>query len=138
MFFKVLIWYFSRRITDLINYQKYEIPIKRGSTYYFSERSGSENQPIIYSSISLDNKNPKVFIDLNKLSKDGATSLSYYIFSPDNKWCAYGIQEGGGDWIQIKIKNVETGIDLNETLTKIKFIEPTWNTDSSGFFYSVR
>ncbi len=79
-----------------------------------------------------------MFIDLKKLSKVEATTLSYYIFSPDNKWCAYGIQEGGGDWITIKIKNVETGIDLNETLTRIKFIEPSWNTDSSGFFYSVR
>ncbi len=86
----------------------------------------------------MDTQNPKVFIDVNKLSKDGSTFLSYYVFSPDNKWCAYGTQEGGGDWIQIRIKNVETGIDLNETLTKIKFVEPTWNPDSEGFFYSVR
>ncbi len=86
----------------------------------------------------MDTQNPKVFIDVNKLSKDGSTFVSYYVFSPDNKWCAYGTQEGGGDWIKIRIKNVETGIDLNETLTKIKFIEPTWNPDSSGFFYSVR
>ncbi len=86
----------------------------------------------------MDEQNLKVFIDANKLSEDGTTSLSYGIFSSDNKWCAYGIQECGGDWIKIKIKNVETGIDLDETLTKIKFIEPIWNTDSVGFFYSVR
>ncbi len=130
--------FFSRRITELTNYPKYDVPIKRGSTYYFSQNSGLQNQPIIYSSKLLDDQNPKVFIDPNKFSKDGTTFLSYYVFSPDNKWCAYGTQEGGGDWIQIRIKNVETGIDLNETLTKIKFVEPTWNPDSEGFFYSVR
>jgi prolyl oligopeptidase len=131
-------FFFSRRITELTNYPKYDVPIKIGSTYYFSQNSGLQNQPIIYSSKSLDSESPQVFIDVNKMSKDGTTFLSYYLFSPDNKWCAYGFHEGGGDWVKIRIKNVETGVDLEETLTKIKFIEPTWNKDSSGFFYLVR
>ncbi len=122
----------------MTNYTKYGIPIKRGSNYYFSQNSGLQNQAIIYSSKDLDNQNLKVFIDPNKLSSDGTTYLNYYVFSPDNKWCVYAVNEGGGDWIKLKIKNVETGIDLNETLIRIKFIEPTWNMDSLGFFYSVR
>ncbi len=47
------------------------------------------------------------------------------------------ISKGGSDWISIKIKDTETGIDLPETLTKIKFSSTGWTHDNLGFFYAV-
>ncbi len=80
----------------------------------------------------------KVFLDPNNFSTDGTTFLSFTSFSPDAKWVVYGTNEGGGDWIKFHIRNVETGKELDETLIKIKFIQPSWSKDSKGFFYSVR
>ena len=71
------------------------------------------------------------------MSSDGTTSLQFWVLSRDGKWCAYGISKGGSDWVSIRIRNVESGEDLPETLTKIKFSYPEWTPDNKGFFYAV-
>lgn len=86
---------------------------------------------------SLDDKEPKIFIDPNKFSNDSTASLSFTIFSDDGKWCAYGISSGGSDWITIKIKNVYTLEDLPDKLVKVKFSTVAWNRNNKGFFYAV-
>ncbi len=54
-----------------------------------------------------------------------------------NFYLLWTISKGGSDWISIKIKNTETGNDLPETLTKIKFSSTGWTHDNLGFFYAV-
>jgi len=80
---------------------------------------------------------PKVFIDPNQFSKNGSISLTHISFSKNGQYCVYGISSGGSDWSSFKIKDTKTGIDLNETLTKIKFSSPVWTSDNLGFFYAV-
>ena len=121
----------------MFNYTSYSFPFKEGDRYFISIRKANEDQEIIYSLKSLNDTSPTVFIDPNKFSNDGTVSLSFTVFSPDGKWCAYGKSVGGSDWISIKIKNVETMQDLDETLTKIKFSSVAWNKNY-GFFYSVK
>ena len=64
-------------------------------------------------------------------------SLSITSFSEDGQWFAYGLSDSGSDWIRIKIRNVGTGKDCDETLTKIKFTSIAWTHDNEGFFYGV-
>ena len=123
---------------DLYDYPKYGVPFKRGSKYYFSSNTGLQNQNVYYSIDSIDSSETKVFLDPNELSADGTTSLQFTSFSKDGKYCAYGISEGGSDWITIKIKDTESLQDLPETLTKIKFSSTAWTHDNLGFFYAVK
>ena len=44
--------------------------------------------------------------------------------------------DGGSDWLSIKIKNVETGQELKETLKFCRFTTIRWTLDNAGFFYS--
>jgi prolyl oligopeptidase len=128
----------KKGLTDLTNFEKYGLPSKQGNKYYYTHNSGLQNQGIIYQTDSLEHlNNSKIFLDPNKLSDEGTTFLSFTSFSPDAKWVVYGANEGGGDWMQFRIRNVETGRELNETLIKIKFIQPSWSKDSLGFSYSV-
>lgn len=78
-------------------------------------------------------------MDPNKLSEDGTVSLQDGTsrFSDDGKWFVYGLSSSGSDWVSVKIKNVDTGVDLDEELTRIKFSNISWTLDNKGFFYSV-
>lgn len=104
-----------------------------------SINSGLQNQYVVYIMRGGLDAKQEIFFDPNQLSEDGTISLSSYSvrFSDDGKWWAYGLQKSGSDWTTIKIKNVETGVDLPEELSNVKFSEISWTKDNNGFFYSV-
>jgi len=49
----------------------------------------------------------------------------------------YGCQTAGSDWVTIKVRDVETGKDLDDTIKFCKFTTISWTHDNLGFFYSV-
>jgi len=49
---------------------------------------------------------------------------------------AYGLSASGSDWQERKVRDVETGKDLNDHLKWVKFSGASWTSDSKGFFYS--
>lgn len=80
---------------------------------------------------------PKVFLDPNKMSDDGTTSISATAYSEDGKFMAYGYSEKGSDWVTVKVKNIPDGTDLEDVLTRLKFTSLEWTHDNKGFFYNV-
>ncbi len=122
------------RLTRLWDYEEYGIPVQRGGRYFFTRNTGLQNQSVIYWAESL-NIEPRELIDPNTLSDDGTVALARYSFSPDGKWMVYGISTGGSDWSEWHLRQVETGVDLDDHLKWIKFSRPSWDSDSLGFFY---
>ncbi|MEM6404073.1 MAG: prolyl oligopeptidase family serine peptidase, partial [Cyanobacteria bacterium P01_D01_bin.116] len=79
---------------------------------------------------------PQVLLNANKLSEDGTVALSGISVSDDGKYLAYGISIAGSDWQEWKVRNIESGEDLEDHLKWIKFSGASWTNDSKGFFYS--
>ncbi len=121
-----------RRMEDLWNYPKYSSPFKRGDNYYFFKNDGLQNQSVLYKMKALDG-NPVEFLDPNKFSEDGTASLTTFSVSKDGKWAVYGISEGGSDWNEYRVRNVETGEDTEDVLKWIKFSGAAWF--ENGFYY---
>ena len=125
----------KERITALWNYEKFGIPFKKGSRYFYFKNDGLQNQSVLYTLDSLDDE-PQVLLDPNKLSEDGTVALSGLAISDDGNLMAYGLSTGGSDWIEYKVRNIETSEDLADHLKWIKFSGASWTKDNQGFFYS--
>lgn len=123
----------KERLTKIWNYPKYGTPFKRGTNYFFYKNDGLQNQSILYVQQGL-NGTPEVFIDPNKFSADGTTSLTTISFSKDNKYVAYGTSGGGSDWNTFHVLDAATKEKLDDKLEWIKFSGAAWFKD--GFFYS--
>jgi prolyl oligopeptidase len=122
------------RITTLWNYERIGAPFKRGDYFYYFRNDGLQNQSVLYR--YKDNPDQAaVFLDPNKFSEDGTTSLASVSFSKSGKFCAYSISIGGSDWNQVIILDTETGEQIDETLLDIKFSGLSWRGDD-GFYYS--
>ncbi|MEH2116996.1 prolyl oligopeptidase family serine peptidase [Nostoc sp.] len=133
----------KQRLTKLWDYEKYGIPFKEGESlqdgsterYFYFKNDGLQNQSVFYTLKTLEDQ-PKVLLDPNKLSEDGTVALSGLSISEDGKLLAYGLSASGSDWQEWKVRDVETGEDLQDHLKWIKFSGASWTHDNQGFFYS--
>lgn len=121
------------RLLELLDYEKISAPFKKGDYTYFYKNSGLQNQSILYR--TKDNKEPEVFLDPNKFSNDGTTSLSGVSFSKDASLVAYSISEAGEDWRKVVIMNTETKEVIGDTINNVKFSAISWKSNE-GFYYS--
>ena len=123
------------RLTQLWDYEKYGSPFKRGDRYFYFKNDGLQNQSVLYTLDSLDGEG-KVLLDPNTLSEDGTIALSGLSIADNGKLMAYGLSTAGSDWIEYRVRDIETGKDLEDILKWIKFSDASWTKDNRGFFYS--
>jgi len=125
----------KERLTKLWNYEKYGVPFKEGSRYFYTRNSGLQNQSVLYTVTSLDAQ-PQILLDPNTLSADGTVALSGLSISDNGKLMAYSLSASGSDWQEWKVRDVETGKDRADHLKWVKFSNASWTRDAQGFFYS--
>ena len=123
----------KKRLTEMWNYEKYTAPSKEGGYTYFSKNDGLQNQFVIYR--QKEGQEPEVFLDPNKFSADGTTSLGEIGFSKDGSLVAYSISEGGSDWRKIISLNALTKNITGDTLINVKFSGISWQ-GTEGYYYS--
>jgi prolyl oligopeptidase len=124
-----------QRLTKLWNYERYSVPSKEGGRYFYSRNDGLQNQSVLYTMKNL-NDTPRMLLDPNTLAADGTVALAGVEVSPDGKLLAYGTAASGSDWNEWKVRDIETGKDLDDHLKWVKFSTTAWTKDGKGFFYS--
>lgn len=123
----------KERLTELWNYEKFSAPFKEGKYTYYYKNNGLQNQSILYR--QEEGKEPEVFLDPNKLSPDGTTSLAGIDFTKDGSMCAFQISEGGSDWRKVIVLDAKTKAQIGDTLFDVKFSGLSWY-GNDGFYYS--
>jgi len=123
----------KKQLATMWNYEKIGAPFKHGEYRYFYKNDGLQNQYVVYR--SKNGGEVEVFLDPNKFSEDGTTSLSTMSFSKDGSVAAYSISEGGSDWRKVIIIDTETKAVLEEPLVDVKFSGISW-FGNQGFYYS--
>src|SRR3984885_3486623 len=124
----------QKRLMELINFERYTAPARRGTRYFYSHNSGLQNQNVIYWQEGLEGE-PKVLLDPNTFSADGTVAISGLSITDDGSLAAYSIADAGSDWVKWHVRDVATGQDLPDIVEWSKFSGAAWLKDGSGFFY---
>ena len=122
------------RLRELIDFERYTAPARRGTRYFYSHNSGLQNQNVLYWQEGLGGE-PKVLLDANTFSADGTVAISGISITDDGRLAAYSIAEAGSDWVKWHVRDVATGEDLPDLIEWSKFSGAAWLKDGSGFFY---
>ena len=125
----------KKRMMELWDYERFSLPRKEGDRYFFSYNNGLQNQNVIFTQDSLEAE-PELLIDPNSWSDDGTVALASYYPSPDGSKVAYMVQDGGSDWREARVLDVETSETLDDHLEWLKFTSLSWVADNTGFYYS--
>jgi prolyl oligopeptidase len=120
---------------ELLNYERFSVPEKKGTRYFYSHNSGLQNQSVLYWLPALDAE-PKVLLDPNVLSADGTVAVSATALSDHGEYLAYSLSSSGSDWQEWHVREVETGKDLSDLVQWSKFSGASFSKDGKGFFYS--
>ncbi|MDE1178041.1 MAG: prolyl oligopeptidase family serine peptidase [Edaphobacter sp.] len=122
------------RLMQLINFERYTVPRRKGTRYFYSHNSGLQNQNTLYWTEGLDGT-PNVLLDPNTMSADGTVAIAGLSVSDDGMLAAYAIADAGSDWMKWYVRDVTTGKDLPDVIAWSKFSSASWLKDGSGFFY---
>jgi prolyl oligopeptidase len=123
------------RLTQLWNYPRTGLPVAEAGQLYYRHNRGLQKQAPLYLRRS-SKAQPELLLDPNTLSADGSISLADWRPSPDGRFLAYGLSQGGADWAEIHVREIATGKDLPDVVRWYRFSKISWTKDSKGFFYA--
>jgi prolyl oligopeptidase len=103
--------------------------------YFYTRRTGKQNQPVLYVRKGLDGADAAL-VDVNALESNGTRALDWWIPSEDGHLCAYGVSANGDENATLRVRDVASGKDLPDTITRARHAALAWQPDGKGFYYT--
>jgi prolyl oligopeptidase len=124
------------RLTSLMSIGTVEPPVVRGDLYFHMKREGAGvNQPVLFVRKGVGGAD-RPLVDPNPLSADGTATIDWWFPSRDGRLVAYGISTAGDEKSVLKVRDVETGKDLPDTIPHTRYCSLGWQADGRGFYYT--
>ena len=124
-----------KRMTEILGSGSISTPTEAGGRYFYSRRDGDQDQPVVYMREGPDGAD-RALLDPNGMSTDGTTTIDWYVPSKDGKLLAYGKSTQGTETSTMYVLDIEAQQDLSDVFPKVRFSNPQWLRDGSGFYYS--
>jgi prolyl oligopeptidase len=70
------------------------------------------------------------------VAKGKHQSIDYFALSPDGKYVAVGVSQGGSEESVMRVIEVASGNALPERIDRVEEGAPAWRADSQSFFYN--
>jgi prolyl oligopeptidase len=122
------------RVAELWDYPKKGVPFQHGGRWFQLRNTGLQAQSVLFTAGTAGAEG-RVLIDPNLLSSDGTISLTGTGFSDDSGWLAWATSERGSDWMTWRVRDIDTGADLDDVIEWSKFSGAAWS--GRGFFYTA-
>jgi prolyl oligopeptidase len=113
------------------------VPRRAGETqrYFYARRDGKQNQPVLYVRDGLGGAD-RPLVDVNALAADGTRALDWWFPSEDGALVAYGVSADGSEESVLRVRDVATGQDRPDQITRARACSVAWLPDGSGFYYT--
>ena len=109
---------------------------KKKNYYYYSRTEENKEYSIYCRKKDSTDSKEEIILDINELAKGrNFTKLSGYAISPEQNLLAYSLDFSGNEEYVIYIKNLDTGLLLQEEIPKT-IGNIIWHENQGGFFYT--
>ena len=125
----------QRRLTELWNYSRTDLPWQEAGRVFFTEQTGLEPQASLYA-VDDAGKTTRI-LDPSVIAPDGDTAIRDFSVSPDGRWMTYSSSAGGADIVQTHVRDLSTGRDRPDVVPSLSS-DICWTRDGAGFFYVRR
>jgi prolyl oligopeptidase len=126
----------KQRLTEVWNYARVSVPYREGGRLFFTRNTGLQRQSPYFAARGATTDGAALVLDPNALSPDGSVSLSRFAPDPTGRYVAYGLSQGGADWVTVKVRRIADGQDLPDVVDWMRYSGTSWTKDGEGFFYT--
>jgi len=106
-----------------------------GLRFFFLMREvGKKQYSLFYQNENQGNRIE--LINTDELSSEGHVAIDWYYPSPDGRFIAYGLSEGGTEKSVLHIIDVEQKRTFSEQIPQTRMCSLIWLPDNSGFYYT--
>src|SRR5215813_749871 len=106
-----------RRLLELSSIGTISAPQIAGKYYFYSRRTGTQNQPVLLVCEGISGKD-RALVDANQLATDGTVALDWWFPSEDGKYVAYGTSASGSEESTLHIVETATGKMLPDAIDR--------------------
>jgi prolyl oligopeptidase len=124
-----------RFFNAVLNYPRTSIPARHGARYFTYFNNGVDDQFSYGVQQGLGGAR-RTLIDPKTLSRDGTTSVSDAFPDRNGTHVAYLTSEAGSDQQTLRIREVDTTLNLPDTLSWCKHTSVAWHPDGRYIFYT--
>ena len=125
-----------KRLTEVWDFPRRGVPYERAGRWFQQRNTGLQPQSVLYVMGSAEDDG-RVLLDPNTLSADGTVALMATEVSPDGRLLAYATSAAGSDWMTWRVRDIDTGEELPDTLEWSKFSGAAWTPDATALLYVV-
>jgi len=120
------------RVREYLDVETVDQPARIGTRYFYRRRDKGREQGCIY---IRDTSTGKERLLIDPSGRGNLASVGIHRISPNGSLLAYELKQGGADTSAIHIVDVESGVELADTLEPGYARGFTFATDQTGFYY---
>jgi prolyl oligopeptidase len=134
-----------RQLMDVVDSPR---PQRAGDYQYFTYRPSGRELPVIFrrpvpdedeEDVPIDPAGEyEVVLDPHGVTPENTTRYATVSFSSDGKLMIYSERDGGQDEVKIRVRDLERGVDLPDSLPLGLYASLTFTEDQQGFYYVYR
>jgi prolyl oligopeptidase len=122
------------RIAELLAVETIDTPYKIGDRYFFLKRGAQQDQSVICMREAADGQD-QVLVDPAAREDGRRTSVRIVSVSPDGKFLAYGVKQGGEDYQAVEILDIDSFKTLSDGLPRGFLGSFAFAADSKSYLY---